>query len=76
MSIINESLDGKRVKIKMENFSQRNLSPKFRKFLEKNSEKVFTAMLDGEYKNMYVFKEDRHKVKWLFHEDDLAICTE
>lgn len=73
---MNENLDGKKVMIKMENFSERNLSSKFREFLDKNSEKVFTAMLDDTYKNMYVFKEDRHKVKWLFHGDDLIICTD
>lgn len=73
-----ENITGKKVKINVGNFVGRTTSRKFKSFLDENSEKVFTAILDIEnkYTCMYILKEDESTPKWLFFIEDLIIMEE
>lgn len=77
-----ETLDGKRVKIAVDRILSRKIpiSDRFKKFITKNSDTVFTAIdakkgtkLTGV---VYELAEDTTPVKWLFYSDDLAIVGE
>ena len=70
-----QNINGKKVKINVDKFKDRNLSNRFKRFIEDNKDKVFTAILDidNKYTCMYILKEDESEVKWLFFVDDLVI---
>lgn len=77
-----ETLDGKKVKIAVDRILSRKIpiSDRFKKFITKNSDMVFTAVdtkkgtkLTG---IMYELAEDTTPVKWLFYSDDLVIVEE
>lgn len=64
-------LNGKTVKINTDKILEKHNSTKFIKFVEDNKDKVFTALLYGNYTQMYVLDEDISTPKWLFFENDL-----
>lgn len=77
-----ETLDGRKVRIAVDRILSRKIqiSGRFKKFITKNSDTVFTAVdtkkgtkLTG---IMYELAEDTTPVKWLFYSDDLAIVEE
>lgn len=74
-----ETLNGKKVQIDVDKILSRKLSvsDRFRKFLLKNKDCVFTAVdthngtkFTG---TMYELVEDDSPVKWLFYTDDLIV---
>lgn len=74
-----ETLNGKKVQINVDKILSRKLSvsDRFRKFLLKNKDNVFTAV---DARNgtkftgtMYELAEDDSPVKWLFYTDDLIV---
>lgn len=76
-----ETLGGKKVKINVDRIlSYKNTSTRFSNFLNKNKDKVFTAV-DTKYGTkftgvMYELEEDDTPVKWLFYTDDLIVAEE
>ena len=77
-----ETLDGKKVKLDVDKILSRKLSvaDRFRKFLLKNRDVVFTAV-DTEKGTKftgiaYELAEDSSPVKWLFYTDDLIAIEE
>ena len=76
--ILTDNITGKKVRINIDNFSNKKLSKKFKRFLKNNSNKIFTAILDvdNKYTSMYILKEDRSKPKWLFFIENLIIVEE
>ena len=74
-----ENITGKKVKINYDKlFNERMNSKRYAKFLKKNKDTVFTAILDidNKYTQMYILKEDESNPKWLFHVEDLIIVEE
>mgnify|MGYP004509890281 CR=1 FL=1 len=74
-----ETFDGKKVKINADKILTRKLSvsERFRKFVLKNRDKIFTAV-DSKKGTaftgiMYELAEDDTPVKWLFYADDLIV---
>lgn len=67
-------LHNKKVKINVQLFESQKTSKRFRNFIEKNKDSVFTAELDFEngYTQMYTLKEDSTDPKWLFYVDMLV----
>lgn len=74
-----ETLDGKRVRIDVDKILSRKLSvsDRFKKFLLKNKDSVFTAVDTQKGTKstgiMYELAEDDSPVKWLFYTDDLIV---
>lgn len=72
-----ETLDGKKVKLDVDKILSRKLSiaDRFRKFLLKNKDVVFTAIDTKKGTKFtgiaYELAEDNSPVKWLFYADDL-----
>lgn len=69
-------LNGKKVKINVERLMVNHNGLKFRQFIEKHKDDVFTAIIYGNYKQMYILLEDDANIKWLFFEDDLIEVEE
>lgn len=74
-----ETLDGKMVQIDVDKILSRKLSisDRFRKFLLKNKNCVFTAVDTHKGTKftgiMYELAEDDSPVKWLFYSEDLIV---
>lgn len=74
-----ETFDGKKVQINVDRILSRKLSisDRFRKFLLKNKDCVFTAVDTQKGTKftgaMYELAEDDSPVKWLFYADDLIV---
>lgn len=74
-----ETLDGKKVKLDVDKILSRKLSiaDRFRKFLLKNKDVVFTAIDTKKGTKFtgiaYELVEDNSPVKWLFYADDLIV---
>ena len=66
------SLINKKVKIKVDNYNKKELSPKFIKFLNESKDKVFTAQQEKKYKgtDIYILEEEP---LWLFHASNLEV---
>lgn len=64
-------LDYKLVKIDVDRLLINHHSVLFGEFLNKNRDKIFTAVKYGTYTSMYILLEDESAPKWLFFEDDL-----
>ena len=77
-----ETLDGKKVKLDVDKILSRKLSiaDRFRKFLLKNKDVVFTAVDTKKGTKFtgiaYELAEDNSPVKWLFYTDDLIAIEE
>lgn len=77
-----ETLDGKKVKLDVDKILSRKLSvaDRFRKFLLKNRDVVFTAVDTKKGTKFtgitYELAEDSSPVKWLFYTDDLIAIEE
>lgn len=74
-----ETLNGKKVQIDVDKILSRKLSvsDRFRKFLLKNEDCVFTAVDTQKGTKftgiMYELAEDDSPVKWLFYAEDLIV---
>ena len=77
-----ETPDGKKVKLDVDKILSRKLSvaDRFRKFLLKNRDVVFTAVDTKKGTKFtgiaYELAEDNSPVKWLFYTDDLIAIEE
>lgn len=65
------NLHNKKVKINVDRILTRKdtLSPLFINFVNYNKDKVYTALLEKNYTEMYILEEEP---VWLFHKDDLV----
>lgn len=67
---------GKKVKLNVEKLKEFHQSVKFKNFVDKHKDVIFTANLYDDYKTMFTLLEDPTKPKWLFFEDDLIVVDE
>ncbi|HHU98096.1 MAG TPA: hypothetical protein GXX67_12695 [Petrimonas sp.] len=60
------SLVGKKVKIKVDEYDRSELSSLFIDFLDKNRDKVFTAIQEKKYKGTDLYSLEEEPM-WIFH---------
>ena len=66
------SLINKKVKIKVDNYNKKELSPMFIKFLNESKDKIFTAQQEKKYKgtDIYILEEEP---LWTFYVSNLEV---
>ncbi len=66
------SLINKKVKIKVDNYNKKELSPMFIKFLNESKDKIFTAQQEKKYKgtDIYILEEEP---MWTFYVSNLEV---
>ena len=74
---VEELPEGTKVKLKAEQILQQgNLNEKYREWVEKKRDKIFTCEKDSTLPNdskRVILKEDENNPKWLFHVTDLEL---